>query len=342
MSKKKVVIWDLDNTIWNGILSENMQVTLKDGISGIIEELDNRGILQSIASKNNYEDAWQKLKEFHLDHYFIYPMINWNAKSINIKKIVEAINVSMDTVAFIDDQSFERDEVSFGIPEISCIDAAEIDTLLEREDIIPLYITEDSKIRRTLYQNDIVRNNMEEQFQGTQEEFLESLNMVMTVEQAGESDLQRAEELTVRTHQLNSTGYTYSYEKLKAFIDDENYELLIISLNDRYGYYGKIGLVLIAREEKQWTLKLLLTSCRVMSRGVGTAILGWLVNRAIDNEVILKAEFVPTDRNRIMSITYAMTGFHIDSKDSEKQTLKYNRNTRISLPRYIVIEERMD
>lgn len=337
MAKKKVVIWDLDHTIWNGILSEDTDVVLRDGIREIIEELDNRGILQSIASKNNYDDAMNKLKEFKIDHFFIYPMINWNAKSLNVESIVKSINVAMDTIVFIDDQPFERDEVNARFPEVTCLDADMIDRLLFRDDMNPQFITEDSKIRRILYQNDIKRKEVEERFEGTQEEFLESLHMVMSYKKAGIDDLQRVEELTVRTHQLNSTGYTYSYDELKAFIEDDNYELSVVDLKDKYGYYGKIGIVLVEKTADVWTLKLLLTSCRVMNRGVGTALLGLLINRAMDNNVILKAEFVPTDRNRIMAITYAMNGFHIESEDSQKQVLRFMKKEKVVLPKYIDI-----
>lgn len=74
-----------------------------------------------------------------------------------------------------------------------------------------------------------------------------------------------------------------------------------------------------------------------MNRGVGTALLGMLINRAIDNNVILRAEFVPTDRNRIMALTYAMNGFHIESQDCQKQVLRFMKEEKVVLPRYIKI-----
>ncbi len=343
MEKKiKLVIWDLDNTIWQGVISEDKQVELRSGIVSTIKELDRRGILQSVVSKNNYEQAMYQLKSFQLDEYFIYPMINWNSKSENIQVIVKNINIAMDTVAFIDDQPFERDEVNFSLPDVTCIAVEEIHGLLERDDMNPIYITDDSRNRRSLYQNDIVRKHVEESFIGTQEEFLNSLKMIMTIAYAKEEDLKRAEELTVRTHQLNSTGYTYSYEELKSFLSDESYKLLIVDLNDKYGYYGKVGLVLINIKEKVWTLKLLLTSCRVMSRGIGKAVLGLIVNMALDHQVKLHAEYVPTDKNRIMGITYSLMGFHTYIEDNKKQTLEYQGGKRIPLPLYLNITNLTD
>src|SRR3989338_8814279 len=92
----KCVVWDLDNTIWEGVLLEDENVRIKNNLTEIIKTLDSRGILQSIASKNNHDIALQKLKEFGLNEYFIYPQINWNSKVQSIKNIADAINVGLD------------------------------------------------------------------------------------------------------------------------------------------------------------------------------------------------------------------------------------------------------
>lgn len=109
--KIKCVVWDLDNTLWDGILTEGDDVQLRDGIIDIIKTLDERGILQSVASKNNFEDAYKKLEELGVAEYFLYPQINWNPKSEAVKKIAENINLGIDSFAFIDDSEFEREEV---------------------------------------------------------------------------------------------------------------------------------------------------------------------------------------------------------------------------------------
>lgn len=333
--KIKCLVWDLDNTLWDGILSEDKQVTLRKGVVEVIKTLDRRGILQSIASKNNHEDAMEKLKEFKLDEYFIYPQINWNAKSHSIKKIAQLINIGIDTLAFIDDQVAERDEVSFVVPEILCIDADRLDTIIDMPELNPRFITEDSKLRRSMYQNDILRKNEEESFSGTQEEFLASLEMALTIGSAQEGDLERAEELTVRTHQLNSTGYTYSLEELRDLQESSNHKLLIAELEDKYGIYGKIGLSLIECKEDEWVLKLLLMSCRVMSRGVGTIILNHIMREAKAANKKLKAEFIPTDRNRMMYITYKFAGFKEADKDGELVILENDLSVIPPYPEYV-------
>jgi len=311
----KCVVWDLDNTLWDGVLLEDNQVSLKENVVDIIKTLDNRGILQSIASKNEYTKAMTKLEELGLHEYFLYPQINWNSKASSIQEIAKSINISMDTIAFVDDQPFELEEVNFSQPEVLCINAADLEKLLDMPEMHPRFITEDSKKRRLMYISDIERNKAESEFVGPQEEFLATLNMHFTISSAKEEDLQRAEELTVRTNQLNTTGYTYSYEELNQFRQSDKHKLLIASLEDKYGSYGKIGLALVECQPSLWTIKLLLMSCRVMSRGVGTVMLNYIIKLAKENNARLCAEFVSNNRNRMMYIFYKFAGF----KETEKR-----------------------
>lgn len=334
----KCVVWDLDNTLWNGVLLENDQVSLQANVVGIIQTLDSRGILQSIASKNDYAKAMSKLQELGLQDYFLYPQINWNSKAHSIQEIAKLINIGTDAIAFIDDQPFELEEVSFSQPEVLCINAANLGRLLEMPQMNPRFVTEDSKKRRLMYISDIERNQVESKFVGTQEEFLATLDMHFTISSAQEEDLQRAEELTVRTNQLNTTGYTYSYDELNQFRQSDKHKLLISSLEDKYGTYGKIGLILVECQEKLWTIKLLLMSCRVMSRGVGTVMLNYIIKLAKENGVRLRAEFVSNDRNRMMYISYKFAGFKEIEKIGEMVVME-NDLTRIQpWPNYMKVE----
>ncbi|HEU5230960.1 MAG TPA: HAD-IIIC family phosphatase, partial [Ktedonobacteraceae bacterium] len=265
----KCVVWDLDHTLWNGTLAEDRHVYLREHIIEIIQVLDARGILHSIASKNDYKTTMRKLEELGIQQYFLYPQISWSAKSTAIETIAQAINIGKDTLAFVDDQSFERDEVAHIHPEVLCLDIADWQSFLNMPEMNPRFITEDSARRRQMYLSDMERNEAELAYVGPTEEFLASLQMVFSITEAREEDLRRAEELTIRTHQLNTTGYTYSYDELNAFRTSPDYRLLIAGLEDKYGSYGKIGVALMHCESEYWTLKLLLMSCRVMARGVG-------------------------------------------------------------------------
>ena len=336
--KIKCVVWDLDNTLWDGILLEDSKVTIRKEVVDIIKVLDSRGILQSIASKNEHSLAMEKLEEFGLKEYFIYPKINWSSKSSSIKDIAKSINIGIDTLAFVDDQPFEREEVTFAQPEVLCIDASDLSGLLDMPEMNPNFITEDSKLRRLMYLKDIDRNAEEATFVGTQEEFLASLNMKFTISEVDDGDLQRAEELTVRTHQLNTTGYTYSYEELNELRKSDKYVLLISELEDKYGTYGKIGLTLVEKGKDVWTLKLLLMSCRVMSRGVGTIMLNHIMNLAKKENVKLRAEFMATDKNRMMYITYKFAGFNEEYEDGNFIVFKNDLSFIQPLPGYINLQ----
>lgn len=302
----KCVVWDLDHTIWHGILLENDPLTLRNNITEILQTLDSWGIINSIASKNNYEDAIRRLEAFGIRQYFLYPQINWDLKSNSILKIKEKLNIGLDTIAFIDDQPFERDEVAFVHETVTCLDVDTIDHLLQM--CKPRFITAESSLRRKMYLDDDIRNQ-EEQEIGNNRQFLESLQLTFSIKAASVADLQRVEELTLRTNQLNATGYSYSYEELEALITSPDHHLFVAELTDKYGSYGKIGVAMVARNNNTWTLKLLLMSCRVMSRGVGGVLLNYIINLAKKANCILQAEFLPTDRNRVMYITYKFAGF---------------------------------
>lgn len=334
----KCVVWDLDNTLWNGILLEDDRIDLKPNVLNIIKTLDERGILQSIASKNDYDLAIVKLKELGLHDYFLYPQINWNSKVSSIQKIAKLINIGMDAIAFIDDQPFELEEVNFSLPEVFCIKATYLEKLLDMPELNPRFITEDSKNRRLMYLGDIQRQKLESDFVGTQEEFLATLKMHFTISLAQEEDLQRAEELTIRTNQLNTTGYTYSYEELNQFRQSNNHKLLIATLSDKYGSYGKIGLTLIECQENLWTIKLLLMSCRVMSRGVGAVMLNYIMKWAKENNARLCAEFVSNNRNRMMYIAYKFAGFKEINKKGELVFLENDLKSIQPYPNYMQIE----
>ncbi|MCP5105740.1 MAG: HAD-IIIC family phosphatase [bacterium] len=340
-SKKeaKVVVWDLDNTLWDGTLIEGDDVRLKDGIEDVIKTLDSRGILQSIASKNNYDDAIARLKELGVYDYFIYPEIHWSTKSGSLAAIQKNINVGIDAVMFVDDQPFEREEVASVHPEVECIDAVEYKTLPDLSRLNPRFITRDSARRRKMYQDDIKRKVEEEEFEGPNEKFLASLDMKFEIHDAREEDLKRAEELTVRTNQLNATGKTYDYDELNEFRLSGKYKLLVCELTDRYGSYGKIGLALIELTEEHWHLRLLLMSCRVMARGVGTVVMSHIMQEAKKAGKKLRADFKHTGRNRQMYVGYKFGNFKEISSDDEGHVLFENDLSMIQpFPPYIEVK----
>ena len=304
----KCVVWDLDETIWGGILLEGGGSHLRQGVEETVIELDHRGILQSIASRNDHEQAMEHLENFGLAEYFLCPQINFGIKSSSVRVIAETLNIGIDSLAFVDDQPFERDEVRSVYPEVYCIDAADITAIPDMPCMHPKFITEDSANRRRMYHDDNLRTLDEKNFGGPKEKFLEGLNMRFEIRLASEDDLKRAVELTERTNQLNATGRTYGYDELDGLPTSPDHLLYICSLTDRYGSYGRIGLALVEKGFEAWTIRLLLMSCRVMSRGVGAILLNHILRKAHDAGKTLRADFVETGRNRMMYVTYRFAG----------------------------------
>ena len=151
----KVVAWDLDNTVWDGVLIEDGadNLRIKPGIVEIIQQLDKRGILNTVVSKNNHDDALSLLERIGIDKYFLRPKIGWGQKGVYIRELVAEFNVGADTFAFIDDSPFERDEVRSLNPDVRVYDAVEYKTLLDRPEFSPLVTTE-SNLRRQYYMYD--------------------------------------------------------------------------------------------------------------------------------------------------------------------------------------------
>lgn len=303
----KCVVWDLDHTLWQGVLSEGDTLQLHPHVARVLAELDRRGILLSIASRNDEAPALERLRDFGLAHYFLHPQIHWDAKSGSVKRIAEELNLGLDAFAFIDDQPYERAEVEHHCPEVRCYTPENIAGLPDRPEFQPRFVTDESARRRELYRTDHARKVAEQGSEGA-DAFNRSLAMRFRIDDASEEDLRRIEELTLRTNQLNATGRTYTYEQLRDFIASPRHRLLVAELEDRFGTYGKIGVALVECDEAAWTIKLLLMSCRVMSRGVGTLLFHHLINEALRAGRAVRAEFVDTGRNRQMYLTYRFSG----------------------------------
>lgn len=333
----KCVIWDLDNTLWKGILLEDSSVTVNKKVLNTIVELDKRGILNSIASRNNYDDAWKKLEELGISKYFVFPEINMGNKSDSILRISSNLNLSLDSFAFIDDQDYELAEVLSVCPEVLCIKMDEKFSILDRQEFIPRFITSDSHKRRELYQNEIKRNLYKQSRCKNELAFLQSLNLKIGIKRATVDDLKRIEELTIRTHQMNSTGITYSYEDLCKMIENPQYIVLITEMSDSFGEYGKIGVTLIEVKESKYIIKLHLMSCRVISRGVGNIVLIDVMKRIQNSDISLYADYQKTERNKNMYLAYKLIGFREKRTNGSYVLFEYDKSIIHDYPSYVVV-----
>ena len=308
----KCLVWDLDNTMWKGTLLEDGEVALHDGIKDLIVELDSRGILHSVASKNDHDLAWKHLENLGISEYFVLPRINWGPKSDSVRQIAEELNFALGTIAFIDDLPTERAEVEYHHADVRCYDAVNALSLADLPEFSPAVVTVDARRRREMYQAGFKRDAEKEAFPGPNEDFLRTLDLEMVIRRADEESLSRVEELTLRTSQMNATGVHYSDETLRALLADPDHEVLTVMLTDRYGPHGAVGVMLLEYRPGVWHLKLLATSCRVVAFGAGSVILNWLVDSAARAGAHLVADFRRTDRNRMMEVAYRFAGFTDD------------------------------
>jgi methoxymalonate biosynthesis protein len=305
----KCLVWDLDNTLWHGTLLEDGVVELAEPIRELVRTLDSRGILQAVASKNDHDHAWAKLEELGIAEYFVLPQIGWNPKSESVRAIADELKFAPSTIAFIDDQPTERAEVTYHLPEVRTYRAEDALGLAALSEFSPSTVTVDARRRRQMYQASFRRQEAQAGFSGPDEDFLRSLELQMHIKTATEAELSRVEELTLRTSQMNATGVHYSDETLRGLLDDPGHRVLVVSMKDRFGPHGAVGVLLLATGEEVWHLKLLATSCRVVSFGAGSVILRWLIDQAAGVGTHLVADFRPTHRNRMMEIAYRFSGF---------------------------------
>ncbi|MFC5290394.1 HAD-IIIC family phosphatase [Actinokineospora guangxiensis] len=308
-STVKCLVWDLDNTLWRGTLLEDGEVHLTDEIRDVIAALDSRGILQAVASKNDHDHAWARLEELGVAEFFVAARICWGAKSVSVREIADELGFAHSAIAFVDDRPAELAEVAHHLPDVRCYDVEVLPRLLGLPEFSPEHVTEDARRRRSMYQAGVRRKSAQTEHAGPDADFLRTLDMRMEIRRAEPEDLTRVAELTVRTSQMNATGVHYSDADLRALLTDPDHEVLVATMSDKFGPHGAIGVVLLSTSERRWHIKLLATSCRVVSYGAGAAILGWLSDQGHRADVHLVADFRATDRNRIMEIAYRFSGF---------------------------------
>jgi FkbH-like protein len=280
-AKVKCVVWDLDNTLWEGVLVEDgaTKLVLKPGVREILHALDSRGILLSIASKNNHEEAALLLRQMQLDELFLAPQISWQPKSQSIREIASRLNIGLDSLLFVDDSVFERQEVTSALPEVRVIDALEYRSLPERDDCqVP--VTEESRNRRKLYRVEAERQDRATSFAGDYAAFLRDCEIRINITELDEENLERVHELTQRTNQMNFSGNRYDREVLREVCATPWLDAWVLEVEDRFGSYGIVGFCIV--DSREPVITDLMFSCRIQSKRIEHAVLGWLLRRYID------------------------------------------------------------
>ncbi len=311
-SKVKCVIWDLDQTVWDGILGEQdaEEVSLRPEVRQVMLALDERGILQSIASKNDHDSTWQLLERLNVAHLFLHPQINWEPKSANIRKIVRALNIGIDSCAFVDDSAFERAEVAHELPGIRVFSDADAIELLERPEFdVP--VTAESKRRRSFYRAESERQEQAVQYGDRYEAFLKTCEMQATLFKPTEQEhVDRCLELLHRSNQLNLSTYRYSREEFAQFLTRADVVCICTSCRDRFGDYGIVGFAAFVLSKAGIELKDFVLSCRVAQKKVENAWFHWAIGAArTSGYEKIAAPYVRTSRNGVLRNSMLDAGF---------------------------------
>ncbi len=322
---KKVLALDADNTLWGGVVGE-------DGIEGIrlddtaggrgfrelqskILALKQQGILLVLVSKNSAEDVWNVV-ENHPQMIlrrkdFAAARINWEPKSKNLRALAEELNLGADSFVLLDDNPVERLEVQANCPEVTVVPLParpeEYAGMLSR-----LWCfdgagetSEDGK-RNEYTRQDIQRKEFEEST--GLETYLRELELKVVMRSAGEDDLARVSQLLQKTNQFNLSLKRRSLPETRQLLP--GHEIWVVSVTDRFGDYGTVGVCISRRENETLVLDSLLMSCRALGRGAETAFLHGIAEKArLAGARSLRGEFVAGPRNQLMEEFLKKSGF---------------------------------
>ena len=262
MDKIKLVIWDLDETFWKGTLSEDKVYFIEENIK-LVRELTDRGIINSIVSKNDFEAAKSKLIEANIFDLFIFPFICWDPKGPAINTLIEKCQLRAENVLFLDDNHLNLEEAKFYNEGIH----------IKGPDFIPEILThqafkgKDDKEHSRLNQYKLlVKRDSEVKYFSSNEEFLKSSNIRIEYLDIQPAHIERLHELLERTNQLNFTKKRLSLEEINQFIVKVGYENKLIRVIDNYGDYGIVGFYSFSKQENK--LEHFTFSCRILNIGV--------------------------------------------------------------------------
>lgn len=297
MTIVKCVIWDLDNTIWTGILLEGGGNKLRAGARRIIQTLDQWGVLQSISSRNEPALALNQLSRHRLDKYFLGSQIGWGEKADGVAHIASVLDVALEHILIVDDDPYERAMLEAAYPHLRTFFSARIEDVLDVPGLRPGVITAEAHRRRQYYSAELRRRNY---VQLSPSGHPQNLGLKLTLDIARVSRVPRIQELMVRTRQLNTATAVYSIEELESALASDRTLVVVGEAADRFGSYGLVSMAILQLAQKEWESLALTTSCRVMARGVGSKFIDALARVAISYGARIAIPVVPTQANRVM------------------------------------------
>jgi len=291
-------VWDLDNTLWDGVIGDAGPdgVTVRQDSISLVKKLDEMGVIQSIASKNNFDIAWRKIESLGIGEYFIYPAINWGRKSQSMKTVAKELNIGIDTFALIDDSAFERNEVKSALPQTRQYDVTEINRLLTYPEFdIP--VTGESVKRRQSYMTEVKRKNILSSWTGDYDAYLKECKLKMQVfEPVTDEDIARCAELLQRSNQYNISRDRRDVQYISDAVKNEALRPLAYIVSDKYGDYGIVGFCCFRKTENGWELADFAMSCRVARKKIERALFNYFIS-TMETDEVLSIKVEKTDRN---------------------------------------------
>ncbi len=325
-SKVKCVAWDLDETLWHGIIGDagSHGVCVRRESVEMVKRFDEMGIIQTVVSKNNYDIAWKKIEEIGLDKYFLCPAINWGRKSRNLVAIAKELNINIDTFAVIDDSLFERMEISNTLPQVRVFDVKELEALINRPEFdIP--ITVESRKRRESYRIDSIRKNILTSWSGDYDEFLRTCILEMHVfRPSSDKEIDRCLELLQRSNQYNVSRLRRDKIYLETILSSERYQVYCYEVHDKYGNYGIVGFASFESEGPDIYLRDFVMSCRVAQKKVERAFLNHVVE-GMATSSCMHITVEKTDRNMPLRDELCGMGFELMEDNNDVLRLRYKK-----------------
>jgi FkbH-like protein len=328
--RSKCAVFDLDNTLWRGVLREDGAANLYPHWShlSVMSALAARGVLLAVCSKNDPEEEKfvREILGDDLFHQLVCLKLNWNPKSFNLKQVAKELNIGIDSIAFFDDNPIEREEVQTNAPGVTVFADTDINDALDMTLFEPIgAVTEESSARTQMYKEHARRAAAEATTDPTNlAEFYKSCAFKLDLRRPEPAAIPRIEELIQRTNQLNATGKRTERGDLQRYLaDPSRYCVVAASLKDKFGDYGLIGVCIAERNGADWEVVEFDFSCRAMGKSVEHAVLSHMC-RAISkfDAGAVTIRFRKTSRNHQMRKILLDFGFS-PAEETPDQVLFY-------------------
>ena len=316
---KKLIIVDLDDTLWGGIIGDdgwgNLVLGGHDPIGEAFADfqqklkiLTNRGIILGIVSKNNESVALEGIREhpemiLSIDDFAGWK-INWKDKAQNVAELASELNLGLQSVVFIDDNPVERARVKNALPEVTVPEwprdkTLYAKTLLEMNCFNQPTFSDEDFNRKAMYAAEKDRRILKKSV-GSVDDFLKSLDIYVDVRKFTDPDKQRVLQLLNKTNQMNLSTRRMTEQDLLDWLSNEKRILVTFRIKDKFGDSGLTGIgSLELYEDKTARIIDFVVSCRVMGRKIENAMLYILISYCRDKNIKqIFCKYLPTAKNK--------------------------------------------